>query len=252
MRMQWRVVRYPWTLFCFGGVGVGGEWQSNREHDVHRPPNNTVRSCPRSCSCMHSRPLVLAFVPSPSPFAARHHPCRLHHPADSTLRPCPRPRDQSNPEPRLGLARQKNVHSKPRRRRVCSVTACKPNADSPQASYCDCQRSTRRARRPRHELADGLRIRSTHPRVIASPPTRKASSFPPPHTHPNTLPLEPRRAAVALIIRVVPPPNFPLPPKPTAPPSLTQFFDFDWVKHPSACPEILFVRRQKPENADIN
>lgn len=65
-------------------------------------------------------------------------------------------------------------------------------------------------------------------------------------------PLEPRRAAVALIIRVVPPPNFPLPPKPAAPPSLSQFFDLDWVRHPSARPEILFVRRQKPERADIN
>jgi 8-oxo-dGTP pyrophosphatase MutT (NUDIX family) len=50
----------------------------------------------------------------------------------------------------------------------------------------------------------------------------------------------------------VPPPNFPLPPKPTSPPSLSEFFDLDWVKHPSARPEILFVRRQKPESADIN
>ncbi|KAI9511783.1 hypothetical protein F5148DRAFT_974691 [Russula earlei] len=78
------------------------------------------------------------------------------------------------------------------------------------------------------------RIRSTRPRVIASPPT------------------QPRRAAVALIVRVAPPPNFPLPPKPATPPSLTQFFDWEWVKHPSARPEILFVRRQKPERADIN
>lgn len=78
------------------------------------------------------------------------------------------------------------------------------------------------------------RIRSTHPRVIASPPT------------------QPRRAAVALIIRVVPPPNLPLPTTPPSPPSLTQFFDYDWVKHPSARPEILFVRRQKPESSGIN
>ncbi|KAH9968746.1 hypothetical protein BC827DRAFT_1121097 [Russula dissimulans] len=78
------------------------------------------------------------------------------------------------------------------------------------------------------------RIRSTRPRIIASPPT------------------QPRRAAVALIIRVAPPSDLPLPPKPTTPLSLTQFFDSDWVKHPSARPEILFVRRQKPERADIN
>lgn len=50
----------------------------------------------------------------------------------------------------------------------------------------------------------------------------------------------------------MPPPNFPLPPKPTPPPSLSEFFELDWVKHPSARPEILFVRRQKPERADIN
>jgi hypothetical protein len=57
---------------------------------------------------------------------------------------------------------------------------------------------------------------------------------------------------VALIIRIVPTPNFPLPPKPATPPSLTQFFDLDWVKHPAARPEILFVRRQKPDNADTS
>ena len=66
------------------------------------------------------------------------------------------------------------------------------------------------------------------------------------------MPLEPRRAAVALIIRLVPPPSFPLPLKPATPPSLTEFFDYDWVKHPSARPEILFVRRQKPNSADLN
>ncbi|KAI0257331.1 hypothetical protein BJV78DRAFT_1161781 [Lactifluus subvellereus] len=78
------------------------------------------------------------------------------------------------------------------------------------------------------------RIRSTPPRIIASPPT------------------QPRRAAVALIIRVVPPPNFPLPSNPATPPSLAQFSDLDWVKHPAARPEILFVRRQKPDSVDVN
>ncbi|KAI9444985.1 hypothetical protein H4582DRAFT_870404 [Lactarius indigo] len=78
------------------------------------------------------------------------------------------------------------------------------------------------------------RIRSIPPRVITSPPT------------------QPRRAAVALILRVVPPHNFHLPLKPVTPPSLTQFFDLDWVKHPAARPEILFVRRQKPDNAETN
>ena len=68
----------------------------------------------------------------------------------------------------------------------------------------------------------------------------------------STCYLEPRRAAVALILRIVPPHNFHLPQKPLTPPSLTQFFDLDWVKHPAARPEILFVRRQKPDNAEIN
>jgi len=63
---------------------------------------------------------------------------------------------------------------------------------------------------------------------------------------------EPRRAAVALILRVVPPHNFQLPSKSVTFPSLTQFFDLEWVKHPAARPEILFVRRQKPDNAETN
>ena len=97
------------------------------------------------------------------------------------------------------------------------------------------------------------RIRSTPPRVIASPPTRNLPlSFFLSYSRLTHFLLEPRRAAVALIIRVVPPPNFPLPPKSTPPPSLSDFFELDWVKHPSARPEILFVRRQKPERADIN
>ncbi|KAI0793283.1 hypothetical protein C8Q75DRAFT_749593 [Abortiporus biennis] len=73
------------------------------------------------------------------------------------------------------------------------------------------------------------RIRSTPPRIIASPAT------------------QPRRAAVALIIRVSPPPSLPSssapPPLPT---TLTEFFAQDWVNAPGARPEILFLRRDKP------
>jgi hypothetical protein len=58
---------------------------------------------------------------------------------------------------------------------------------------------------------------------------------------------EPRRAAVALIIRVVPSPSTsPLPQLSQAPPTLPEFFDLDWVKHPDARPEILFLRRDNP------
>ncbi|KAG1757329.1 hypothetical protein EDB19DRAFT_1891112 [Suillus lakei] len=59
------------------------------------------------------------------------------------------------------------------------------------------------------------RIRTTPPRIIASPAT------------------QPRRAAVAIIIL---PDGTPLP-------TLNQFFELDWVKDPLACPEFLLLRR---------
>ncbi|KZT23826.1 hypothetical protein NEOLEDRAFT_1095580 [Neolentinus lepideus HHB14362 ss-1] len=74
-----------------------------------------------------------------------------------------------------------------------------------------------------------VRIRSTPPRVIASPPT------------------QPRRAAVSLIIRVVPSPSHPPPnPLPPPPPSLAAFFEQEWVNAPGTRPEILFLRRDRP------
>ncbi|KAL6299624.1 hypothetical protein BKA93DRAFT_741965, partial [Sparassis latifolia] len=96
-------------------------------------------------------------------------------------------------------------------------------------------------------------IRLTPPRVIASPAT------------------QPRRAAVALIVRVVPPPSYAPRPvsaaqpdpvaaaDPSAPsssptnvptPSLSEFFELDWVKAPGARPEILFLRRDTPDSGD--
>lgn len=70
------------------------------------------------------------------------------------------------------------------------------------------------------------RIRSTQPRIIASPPT------------------QPRRAAVAIIIRVVPPPGANIPSTSTAPPSLSDFFRLDWVDDPHARAEVLFLERE--------
>ncbi|KAL4068264.1 hypothetical protein V8B97DRAFT_2008959 [Scleroderma yunnanense] len=67
------------------------------------------------------------------------------------------------------------------------------------------------------------RIRTTPPRIIASPAT------------------QPRRAAVAIVIRVVPS-TLPIP-NDAPPPTLSQFFEFDWVNNPLARPEILFLRR---------
>lgn len=62
---------------------------------------------------------------------------------------------------------------------------------------------------------------------------------------------EPRRAAVALILRVVPPTNFPLPPAPSGDSklSLPEFFAQDWVSHPNARPEILFLHRENAASA---
>ncbi|KAF9065432.1 hypothetical protein BDP27DRAFT_1424876 [Rhodocollybia butyracea] len=71
------------------------------------------------------------------------------------------------------------------------------------------------------------RIRTTPPRIIASPPT------------------QPRRAAVAILIRIVPSPHS-QPPTQTTAPTLSQFFEFDWVKDRDARAEILFLRRESP------
>ena len=90
------------------------------------------------------------------------------------------------------------------------------------------------------------RIRATPPRIIASPPTRMSYSY-------LILPclmssIEPRRAAVALIIRIVPAPNYSLPPTPEKPLTLTQFFELDWVNHPNSRPEILYLHRNNTAN----
>ncbi|KAF5355962.1 hypothetical protein D9756_004181 [Leucocoprinus leucothites] len=83
-------------------------------------------------------------------------------------------------------------------------------------------------------LAHALqRIRSTPPRMITSPPT------------------QPRRAAVALLIRVVPAPTAKLPDPAAPPPSLTQFFEQDWVKDPTSRAEILFLHRQTDVGENI-
>jgi hypothetical protein len=60
--------------------------------------------------------------------------------------------------------------------------------------------------------------------------------------------VEPRRAAVALILRVVPPPNYFVPEQtstPSKPPSIQEFFELDWVNAPGARAEILYLRRMK-------
>ncbi|KIP06948.1 hypothetical protein PHLGIDRAFT_19326 [Phlebiopsis gigantea 11061_1 CR5-6] len=82
-----------------------------------------------------------------------------------------------------------------------------------------------------------VQLRSTPPRVIASPAT------------------QPRRAAVAIIIRVAPPSSFPtssgVSPNASQPSTtdLNEFFQLDWVCAPGARPEILFLQRENPQGS---
>lgn len=64
--------------------------------------------------------------------------------------------------------------------------------------------------------------------------------------------IEPRRAAVALIIRVVPSPTASLPLNPDKPPTLTQFFEADWVNDPAARPELLYLHRENAAGTDAS
>ncbi|KAH7914486.1 hypothetical protein BJ138DRAFT_385525 [Hygrophoropsis aurantiaca] len=76
------------------------------------------------------------------------------------------------------------------------------------------------------------RIRTTPPRIIASPAT------------------QPRRAAVALVIRVVPSPTSGPFPSDAPIPTLSEFFELDWAKDPTARAEILFLRREGSGSSD--
>ncbi|KAF8898441.1 hypothetical protein BD779DRAFT_1666289 [Infundibulicybe gibba] len=78
------------------------------------------------------------------------------------------------------------------------------------------------------------RIRTTPPRIIASPPT------------------QPRRAAVALLIRVVPSQVTPAQAEPSTQPTLSEFFELDWVNDPNARPEILFLQRDNSTHDDAS
>lgn len=64
------------------------------------------------------------------------------------------------------------------------------------------------------------------------------------------MPSEPRRASVAIILRVVPSPHGPQPQPQATPPSLSEFFQLDWVNDPNARPEVLFLQRDSPHPVD--
>jgi len=76
------------------------------------------------------------------------------------------------------------------------------------------------------------RIRTTSPRLISSPAT------------------QPRRAAVALVIRVLPSPHSPPIPSDAPIPTLSQFFELDWVNDPNASVEILYLHRDGAAPSD--
>ncbi|KAI5124404.1 hypothetical protein M0805_008288 [Coniferiporia weirii] len=75
------------------------------------------------------------------------------------------------------------------------------------------------------------RIRSTPPRIIASPAT------------------QPRRAAVAIIIRVTPSLSHYASPSSSSPPAtLAEFFSLDWVNDSGVGVDMLFIRRDPPQS----
>lgn len=61
---------------------------------------------------------------------------------------------------------------------------------------------------------------------------------------------EPRRAAVAIVIRVVPSSTAASIPNDATIPTLSQFFELDWVKDPGARAEVLFLRREGASPSD--
>jgi 8-oxo-dGTP pyrophosphatase MutT (NUDIX family) len=83
------------------------------------------------------------------------------------------------------------------------------------------------------------------PRPASSLPRLPVCSpFHIPYPSPYLYSLEPRRAAVALLVRVVPAPTAKLPDPAAPPPSLSDFFEEDWVNDPGSRAEILFLHRQ--------
>ena len=103
--------------------------------------------------------------------------------------------------------------------------------------------SSRSSRERSSAFERPLRVSLRRPQPVRTPHSCR-------HTAGSTLPRsEPRRAAVALIIRVVPSPHSPPPPTPPVQPSLSEFFDLDWVKDPHASAEILFLHRTNPNTS---
>ncbi|KAG6817621.1 hypothetical protein H0H87_006249 [Tephrocybe sp. NHM501043] len=96
------------------------------------------------------------------------------------------------------------------------------------------------------DLLDGNRKAAVnHPPSLPSPPQ---NPFHPTAYYRFTS----NSAAVALIIRVVPSPSVPAPSASATPPTLTEFFEQDWVNDPNAKPEILFLHRHNASADEIS
>ncbi|KAG8952980.1 hypothetical protein FRC04_003432 [Tulasnella sp. 424] len=81
------------------------------------------------------------------------------------------------------------------------------------------------------------RLQSTPPRLILSPAT------------------QPRRGAVAIIIHIIPPPGYSLPPQEQyeCPTTLQDLFDQDWVNQPGCVAEVVYIQREtNPDASSYN
>lgn len=81
------------------------------------------------------------------------------------------------------------------------------------------------------------RLQATPPRLILSPAT------------------QPRRGAVAIIIHIIPPPGYSLPPQEQyeCPTTLQDLFDQDWVNQPGCVAEVVYIQREtNPDASSYN
>ena len=159
----------------------------------------------RALSAQQHTVRTVSFAPSPSPFAARHHPCSLDDPADSTFHPSPRPHDQSNPKLRPDTSTFPSARPPKERIPQAPQTPC---AVSQPASPTSTARKhptypTRLPPTPARfkTLAPAKtrkqRRQRQHRKISAHPPPRKHKkpSMPPPMPPPLPTSMPPPRAA---------------------------------------------------------
>ena len=174
------------------------------------------------------------------------------------------PSHPARPRPRPSIAGQSPAslssthHGRPQRcAPAAALLAARAHRSPVPIHRAQHHRAAALSRPPLHSLHAPAHYRlPSHPYVSICSSCLAASAAPSqrPPTYSAACP-EPRRAAVAIIVRVAPPPThvFKQPttdsgsPANVPPPSLTDFFQLDWVNAPGARPEILFLRRDKPD-----